>query len=158
MKWIVENVPELRGYAVEWAEAGNFYLSRRNQLFHSESLKPPFKQIATVAAPFWKQTASNFRLAQRVLRFMFTNVVPLSNGDTFVTFDKSVGIVRNGKYQTLKNLERPCRVLRFACAVDQNNNIYFGEYLANAGRGEIEFSRYKQGADGFEIASVFPPN
>ncbi len=102
MKWTVENVPELKGYAVEWAEPNNFYLSRRNHLFHSESLKPPFKKVAAIDAPFIKNFAANFRLAQRILRFMVTNVIPLSNGDLFVTFDKSVGIVRDGKYQTLK--------------------------------------------------------
>ena len=96
MKWTVENVPELRGYAVEWAEPNNFYLSRRNQLFHSDSLKPPFKLIAAIDAPLIKKLASNFRLAQRVLRFMVTNVVPLADGDLFVTFDKSVGVVRDG--------------------------------------------------------------
>jgi len=158
MKWTVENVPELRGYAVEWAETGNFYLSRRNQLFHSETLKPPFKQIATIAAPAWKTAASNFRLAQRVLRFMVTNVVPLENGDLFVTFDKSVGIVRDGKYQPLKGLTRPCRVLRFACAVDKKGDIFFGEYLANTERGEMRIYRYSPGADSLEIAYTFPPN
>jgi len=66
MEWKIEHVPELSGYAVEWAETGNFYLSRRNQLFHSTILKPPFKQIALIDAPFWKTAASNFRLAQRV--------------------------------------------------------------------------------------------
>jgi hypothetical protein len=158
MKWTVENVPELRGYAVEWAEAGNFYLSRRNELFHSETLKPPFKRIAAIDAPFWKKAASNFRLAQRVLRFMVTNIVPLSNGDIFVTFDKSVGIVRQGKYLTLKGMHRPFRVLRFGCAFDQNGDLFFGEYLANAERGEMRIYKYTQGADSLEIAHTFPPN
>jgi hypothetical protein len=158
MNWIVEAIPELKGYTVEWAEAGNFFLSRRNVLFHSETLKPPFKQIAAIDAPFWKQTASNFRLAQRLLRFMVTNVIQLNNGDLFVTFDKTVGIVRNGKFQILKGLVRPCRVLRSACAVDGNGNIYFGEYLANDERGEMRIYQYKQGSDALEIAYIFPHN
>ena len=99
MNWTVENVPELKGYTVEWAEEGNFYLSRRNVLYHSENLQPPFKKIALIDAPFWKQAASISRLAQRLLRFQVTNVIPLENGDLFVTFDKSVGIIRNNKYQ-----------------------------------------------------------
>lgn len=157
MKWKIENVPELRGYAVEWAEADNFYLSRRNQIFHSNSLKPPFKLIAEIDAPFWKKAASNLRLAQRVLRFMATNIIPLSNGDLFVTFDKSVGIVRDGKYKALKNLLRSCRVLRAACASDKNGNIFFGEYLDNAERGEMRIYKYATGADALEIACTFPP-
>ncbi len=158
MKWTVENVPELRGYAVEWAEPNNFYLSRRNRLFHSTSLKPPFKPIAAIDAPLWKRFPSSFRLAQRVLRFMVTNVVPLASGDLFVTFDKSVGIVRSGKYQTLKNLTRPCRVLRSACAVDKNGDIFFGEYIANTERGEMRVYKYANGSDALEIAYTFPPN
>jgi hypothetical protein len=158
MNWTVETVPELRGYAVEWAEANNFYLSRRNQIYHSTTLKPPFKLIATIDAPSWKTAASNFRLAQRVLRFMVTNVVPLSNGDLFVTFDKSVGVIKNGKYRELKNLKRPCRVLRSACAIDQNGDIFFGEYLANSERGAMHIYKYSPGADSLEIAYTFPEN
>ncbi len=158
MKWTIENIPELSGYAVEWAAASNFYLSRRNQLFHSETLKPPFKKIAVVAAPAWKSAASRMRLAQRVLRFMFTNVVSLANGDLFVTFDKSVGVVRGGKYFQLKNLTRPCRVLRFGCATDENGDVFFGEYIANAERGEMRIYKYAPGADALEIACTFPPD
>jgi hypothetical protein len=158
MNWTIENVPELRGYTLEWAEAENFYLSRQNRLFHTTSLKPPFKQIAKIDAPSWKQAASNFRLAQRLLRFMVTNVVPLENGDLFVTFDKSVGIIRGEKYLELKGLERPCRVLRSACAIDESGDIFFGEYLDNAERGEMRIYKYSQGADAVEIAYVFPPN
>lgn len=157
MKWIVENVPELRGYAVEWAEPGNFYLSRRNQIFHSKNLKPPFKNIAAIDAPFWKKAASNFRLAQRVLRFMTTNIIPLPNGDLFVTFDKSVGIVRRGKFEPLKNFARPCRVLRRACAVDAKGDVYFGEYIFNKERGEIRIYRYRHETENLEIARAFPP-
>ncbi len=158
MKWTIENVPELRGYTVEYAEANNFYLSRRNNLFRSEDLKPPFKQIATISAPFWKQAASNFRLAQRLLRFQVTNVLPLSNSDLFVTFDKSVGIVRGGKFQELKDLARPCRVLRSACATFKNGDIYFGEYLSNDERGEMRIYKYTPDADALEVAYTFPKN
>ncbi len=158
MKWTVENVPELKGYAVESAEPDNFYLSRRNKLFHSKNLKPPFKQIVQIDAPFWKNLTSNFRLAQRVLRFMMTNVIPLANGDLFVTFDKTVGIVRDGRFQTLKNLARPCRVLRSACAIDGNGDIFFGEYIANTERGAMRIYKYATGADSLETAYTFPPN
>ena len=156
MNWTVENVPELKGFTVEWAERGDFYLSRRNELYHSENLKPPFKKIARIAAPFWKQTASISRLAQRLLRFQVTNVIPLENGEIFVTFDKSVGVVRNGEYRELEGLARPCRVLRSACARDAEGNIYFGEYLANDERGEMRIYRYATGSDSLETAFTFP--
>ena len=158
MKWKVENIPDLRGYGIEWAEPDNFYLSKQNRLFHTTSLKPPFKEIATIEAPFWKQAASNFRLAQRLLRFMVTNVIPLEKpSDLFVTFDKSVGVVSDGKYKELKGLVRPCRVLRSACAVE-NGNIFFGEYVANDERGETRIYKYSTGADELEIVYTFPKN
>lgn len=157
MKWKIEEIPALQGYTVEWAESGNFYLSRRNVLYHSKTLEQPFEKITSVDAPFWKKIASNSRLAQRLLRFQVTNVIPLSNGDLFVTFDKTVGIVRNGKYQTLNGLVRPCRVLRSACAVDERGNVFFGEYLANNERGEMRVYRYKVGEDALEVVRIFPP-
>jgi hypothetical protein len=157
MNFTVEEVPELRGYTVEWAEPGNCYLSRRNVVYRSSDLKPPFTEIAVISAPRWKSLASNIRLAQRLLRFMVTNVVPLNNGNLIVTFDKSVGVIRDGRYRELAGLVRPCRVLRSACAVDQTGNIYFGEYLANDERGEMRVYRYTPGSDGIEIAYTFLP-
>jgi hypothetical protein len=156
MNWTVEEIPELRGYTVEWAEPGNYYLSRRNVVYHSIDMRPPFEKVATIDAPSWKQAASNFRLAQRLLRFMVTNVVPLANGEVFVTFDKTVGVIREGRYVSLAGLARPCRVLRSACAIDSRGDVYFGEYLANDERGEMHVYRYRPGRDSLEIAYTFP--
>ena len=158
MNWTVEKIPELKGYTIEWAEKGNFYLSRRNALYQTENLKPPFKKIAVIDAPFWKQAASALRLAQRLLRFQVTNVLPLDGGDLFVTFDKSAGIVRNGKYRALQGFARPCRVLRAACAKDEKGDIYFGEYLSNEERGEMRIYRFAMGGDALETAYTFPEN
>lgn len=156
MEWKIEEIPELKGFTVEYAAPGEYYLSRRNEIFHSETLEPPFTRFATVDAPFWKSLVSGSRLAQRLLRFQVTNVIKLTNGDLFVTFDKTVGIVRNGKYLSLKGLVRPCRVMRSACAVDEFGNIYFGEYLANDERGEMRVYKYTPGGDSLETAYVFP--
>lgn len=156
MNWTVENVPELKGYTIEWAEAGNFILSHRNILYRSENLKPPFERLTVIDAPFWKQKASFLRLAQRLLRFQVTNVVPLGEDEIFITFDKTVGVVRAGKFQTLKGLERPCRVLRAACAKDNGGDIYFGEYLANDERGEMRIYKFSAGRDSVETVYKFP--
>ena len=158
MKWTIEEIPELKGFTVEYAEPENFYLSRRNILYRSKNLMPPFEKIAVIDAPFWKQTASNFRLAQRLLRFQVTNVIPLAGGELFVTFDKSVGIIRDGKYQQLKGLTRPCRVLRAACAVDEKGDVFFGEYLANDERGAMLIYKYSAGGSEIETIYRFPPN
>lgn len=156
MNWTVEEIPELQGYCVEWAEPGNFYLSRRNVVFHCGTLKPPFTKIAAIDAAPWKTAVSGIRLAQRLLRFMVMNVVPLADGSIFVTFDKSVGVIRDGKYRHLDGLSRPCRVLRGSCAVDEKGSIYFGEYLANTERGPMQIYRYQTGGDAVEAAHTFP--
>ncbi len=152
----IEIVPELRGYQIEWAEPGNYYLSRRNVLYHSADLKQPFSEIGRVAVPSWKALAANFRLAQRLFRFFFYNVIPLANGEIFVTFDKTVGVFRGSKYVTLDGPVRPCRVLRSGCAVDSKGDVYFGEYLANDERGEMRVYRYRPGSDSVEVAHTFP--
>lgn len=156
MEWKIEEIPELNGFTVEWAEPEDFYLSRRNVLFYSKTLKPPFEKIASIDAPFWKKIAGNVRLVQRLLRFQVTNVIPLSNGDLFITFDKTVGLVRDGIYQALDGLVRPCRVLRSACAVDERGNVFFGEYLANNERGEMRVYKYTVGAGALEVVYTFP--
>ena len=156
MTWTIEPVPELLGYTVEWAEEGNYYLSRRNVLYRSADLKPPFEKIVSINAPGWKAIVSGVRLAQRLFRFMVTNVVPLDNGEIFVTFDKSVGVVRDGRYRDLEGLARPCRVLRSACAIDKNGEIFFGEYLANDERGPMRVYRYKPGSKELDVPYFFP--
>ncbi|MEO8574208.1 MAG: hypothetical protein ABI481_09590 [Pyrinomonadaceae bacterium] len=156
MTWTVEPVPELHGYTVEWAEVGNYFLSRSNVLYRSRDMNLPFEKVATINAPGWKQLVSNIRPLQRLLRFMVTNVIPLNNGDLFVTFDKSVGIVRNGRFHHLEGLARPCRVLRSACAVDGNGDIYFGEYLANDERGPMRIYKYTPGSNELEVPYFFP--
>lgn len=156
MSWAIEGVTELRGYTVEWAGEGDYYLSRRNVLYHSADLRPPFTTVAVIPAPAWKQAASGLRLAQRLLRFMVTNVVPLGGGELFVTFDRSVGVVRDGRYVELSGLQRPCRVLRAACAIDHLGDLYFGEYVMNDTRSDVRVYRYRVGADGLEVAYTFP--
>jgi hypothetical protein len=156
MKWNVSEIPKLKGYCIEWAEQGNYILSKRNRLYHAESLGGPLTFIAEIDAPLYKKFASRFRLGQRLLRFMVTNVIPLRDGGIFVSFDKSVGIVRDGVYRALAGLVRPCRILRSAVAMDANGDLYFGEYLANDERGEIRIYRLRSGADSLEVAYTFP--
>ncbi len=157
MSFTVEEIPELRGFTVEWAEPGNYFLSRRNVVYHSSTLKAPFEQVAVIDAPSWKSAASNNRLLQRLLRFMVTNVVPLARRDEiFVTFDKSAGVIRDAKYRELAGLVRPCRVLRSACAVGRDGSVFFGEYLANDERGEMRIYRRRPGSDTVEVAYTFP--
>jgi hypothetical protein len=157
MTWRVKEVPELRGYAVEWAEQGNFILSRRDRLFRTTDLQAPFSELANIDTPPWRSAAAWFRLGQRLLRFMVTNVLPLPGGEIFVTFDKSVGVIRDGRYTALAGMQRPCRVLRGAAAVDAKGDVFFGEYLANAEHGEMRVYRFTPNSSQVEVVHVFAP-
>jgi hypothetical protein len=155
MTWTVDEIPELRGYCIEWAEPGRFYLSCRNVIYSSINLLPPFERVAAINAPGWKTLASRSRLAQRLLRFLVLNVVPLNDGSIFVAFDRQVGIVRDNKYMPLDGMKRPCRVLRGGCAVDDSGNIYFGEYLANTDRGPVHIYRRTPDDTRVEVVHTF---
>jgi hypothetical protein len=157
LRWAVNELPELKGFAVEWAEPGNYYLSRRNEIFHASDLTQPLNKAATVGVPFWRSAASRSRLAQRLLRFMVTNVIELEGGEIFVSFDKTAGIVSDGSFTPLSGMARPCRILRSAVAVDGSGDLYFGEYLANNERGEIRVYRREQGSSAVTIAHLFRP-
>ncbi|HEX6280342.1 MAG TPA: hypothetical protein VFZ49_10070, partial [Pyrinomonadaceae bacterium] len=156
MNWKIVEIPELRGYVVEWAEPGNYLLSRRNSLFRSADLQPPFEHPADFPAPSWRSTLARARLAQRLLRFSVNVVLPLSNGDTFVSFDKSIGVLRNGRMTALRGLRRPCRILRSGAASATDASVYFGEYFGNSDKSEVNVYRYAPGADSVEVVYTFP--
>lgn len=156
MNFAIEELEDLAGFTVEWAESDDYILSRRNEIFRSADLTPPFEKFGAIPAASWKRALSRSRLGQRLLRFMVTNVLPLANGDRFVTFDKSVGIEQNGNFLELQGLVRPCRVLRSACASDEKGNVFFGEYLANDERGTMRVYKYVPGEDSLSVIYEFP--
>lgn len=155
MKWSVEEIPTLQGYTVEWAAPGEYFLSRRNELFFSPTLEPPFEKIATIRGSRVRELLSRSRLAQRLLRFQVTNVIPMDEDEIFVTFDKSAGVVSGWQYRPLEGMVRPCRVLRGACAVDAEGSLFFGEYLNNAERGEVHVYTIPKGSQKIEVAHTF---
>jgi hypothetical protein len=148
----------LGNFTIEWSEPGRFLLSRRHELFESDSLHPPFRRLGAFPTPLWKRAATLLRQGQRALRFMYWNVLPLADGSIFLTFGKSIGIYRDGKITTLAGLERPCRILRRGAALAADGSVYFGEYLLNRERGPMRVYRYTPGADRVEIVHVFPAN
>lgn len=157
MNWKVVEIPELRGYVVEWSEPGNYLLSRRNLIYRSPDLKPPFELIAEFPAPHWRKAASHLRLAQRLIRFSVNLVLPLPNGDIFVSFDREIGVLRNGKLERLRGLKRPCRILRCGAAVSKDGRVYFGEYFGNPGKEAVNVYRYTPGEDAVTVAHTFAP-
>jgi hypothetical protein len=83
-------------------------------------------------------------------------VVKLPDGRLFTTFDKSIGLLEASRFTPIAGLARPCRVLRSACALGKDGNVYFGEYVANAERGPIRLYRYVPGSPRVDLVHTFP--
>jgi hypothetical protein len=155
MTWRVEDVPQLRGFEIEWVEPGLTLLSRKNRLYKAETPTSEREFIGEITSSGLKQIAANMRLGQRLGRFMVYNAIPLADGTIFVTFDKQIGLISNGRYQPLAGLTRPFRVLRGACAIGKDGAVYFGEYLDNAERGPMNLYKYVPGSEGATLVHTF---
>lgn len=143
MAWDIREERGLRGYCVEWVGPGGMILSRTHELFAAESLEPPFRRLAAVPGPAWKNAVARIRLGQRLLRWMYYNVVGLDADTTFLTFGKRVAVLRRGKVDLLDSmLVRPTRVLRGGCGVTPGGEVFFGEYVPNLERGPIRIYSY----------------
>lgn len=157
MKWTVEETDLPKGFVIEWAEPGRYIFSYRDLLFQGDGIDAPRRMLAKVRAKPLRSLLSRLRPAQRLLRFMFYNVVPLADGSIFYTFDKSVGVIRDGVARGLGGLSRPARVLRAGCTADADGDVYFGEYIANDRREPLNIYRYRPGASSLEVAAKLPP-
>jgi hypothetical protein len=155
-QWVVSREPALRGYQVEWVEDDELLLSRRNQLFATQAPGSPIRRVATFPAPAWKRTAARLRPIQRLLRFLFYNVLKLPDGRLFASFDKSIGILDGDRFTLLQGLVRPCRILRSSCALASDGKVYFGEYISNDERGPIHVYCYAPGSSRVEVVHTFP--
>ena len=131
-------------------------MSRGDVLFDLRA-GTPATRLGRFPQPAWKRGLTRSRVVQRALRHMYYNVVPLANGEFFLSFGKEIGVMGgDGAVRALAGLVRPCRILRGGCAVDDDGNVWFGEYLPNSGRGPIRIYRYQPGARDVEVAHEFP--
>lgn len=152
--WVVAEEPALAGCQVEWMDADGLIVSRRNQLFRTHDPARGLEAIGSFPASAWKAAAAHCRPAQRMLRFLFTNVVKLPDGRTFVAFDRDIGVLGDDGIHRLAGLVRPSRILRSACAVF-DGALFFGEYLSNAERGPMRIYRLAPGATQVEVVHIF---
>jgi hypothetical protein len=157
-RWTLRPLPALRGFCVEWAEPGELLISRRHHLYRTDAPASPRQPLLPFPAPRWRRLVARWRLAARVLRFAFYNVLKVSRGRLFVGFDRALGTVQDGRYRALDGLRRPCRVLRGAAAVDADGAVVFGEYVPNRGRiDDILVYRWPGHGDRVDVIHRFEP-
>jgi hypothetical protein len=157
LEWEIRFRPDLTHYTIEWAEEGDFLLSRGNRIYRAEHLGAPLVTVGEFPAPSWRTNVARFRVAQRLLRFLFYNVLKLPDQRLFATFDTRIGCFSQGGFEAVRGLRRPCRVLRGACAADADGTVYFGEYRSNSERDAVHIYRYASGSDEVEVVYRFNP-
>lgn len=154
-------IKSIDGFTVEWTNGTEFILSKRNLLFHTNSLENSshFRYLGKFPFSFALETISSFRLARRLLRAYFYNVLVLEGENRiFTTFKDSIGIFDfDGNFQPIKGLKRKTKVLRGACALDQKGGIYFGEYLSNDDKSSVHIYFLPKGSSELEIVHTFSP-
>ena len=81
----------------------------------------------------------------------------MTGGEIFVSFDREIGVIRNGSLMRLGGLIRPCRILRSGAAADRDGRIYFGEYFGNPDKEAVHIYRFTPGDDRVEVVHNFAP-
>ena len=52
-RWTLRPLPALRGYCVEWAEPGDFLISRRNRLYRAAAPDGTFEPVLEFPVAPW---------------------------------------------------------------------------------------------------------
>ena len=116
-------------YSIEWAEPGYCLFSRGPYLFRAEAPDASPSLLLEFPASRWMRAVSALRPSQRMLRALFYNVIRLPSREMLLTFGREILLFRRGRFHPLEGLVHRTRVLRGACAVLPNGDVYFGDYL-----------------------------
>lgn len=155
MDWSITEEASLRGYSVEWLGPDEMIVSRRNQLYRRRN-REPLAAWGSVPSMWWERAASQLRPLQRLLRAMVYNVVVQDAETLLVTYGRSVWLCRDGRFEPVRGLLRPCRVLRGGLAVDRGGRAYFGEYLTNRARTAMRVYCLEPRSARAEVVHEFP--
>ncbi len=156
MKFSFTPIPEYNGYFCEWIEEKNYVFSLRNKLYRSDSISSPLEYIGSFPESIFQRFLYRFSLIRRLLRQSFYNVLPLKNGAYFVSYGRQLGIIKDKKYIPISGMDQPFRVLRSALALDNQGNIFFGEYSSNNDRLPVKIYKYSQDRNKLEVVYEFP--
>ena len=155
MKFSATPIPELNGYICEWAESNSYIFSLRNKLYLTDSISSPLEFIGSFPEPLAVRFFCRFSLIRRLLRKSFYNVIPLRNGTYFVSYDRQVGVIKDQEFIPFTAIKTSFRILRSAAAIDDQGNVFFGEYSSNDDRKSVKIYKYSQDSNILEIVHVF---
>jgi len=156
--WVIERVPELSGFTVEWADSTGYLLSRGSTLYAASRPLPPFVELGRppgLSTPL--RLAARFQVSRRALRLLYYNVVRLDEDRVFATFNREPIIVTPDGSVRVGGFDRSFRVLRNACGVGADGSVWFGEYVIESGPTALRIYRLRPGQDRAEVVEVLPP-
>lgn len=150
----IEPVTAWDGFAVEWHHGDRVVLSRRRYLYEADGVGGTPRRLGEIPVPLVQRAVSHVRLGQRLLRAMVYNVLPLGEGQWFVTYGRRMGVLSRDGFREIV-LPRPARVLRGGVAASPDGSLWFGEYFDNADRGEMHIFRWGLGDTDPSVAHTF---
>lgn len=153
--WKIQELQHLRGFAIEWVEPAQVIFSKRHRLYEGKTIDSIPREIYAFSVPLWRRLVSKTRQGQRLLRFMYYNVLKLSENRIFATFDKSFGLFENSRFSFLDGIKRPTRILRGGVAKTEDGSVFWGEYFSNPAREPVSLYRLPNHSRTAEIAHTF---
>ena len=155
-RWHAEPVAQLKGFTIEWAEPDDYILSRRDVLFHSPDLVPPFTPIGRFPLGMLPRLGSRVDPVRRALRASYYNVLRVAENRIVVTFDRSVAALSDGRMRLIEGIDRPFRVLRGASALTSDGSVWMGEYVRTREPTPVRIYRLPSDGKRLEVVHTFP--
>jgi hypothetical protein len=153
----LREIPWLRHYGVGYHTDDYLIVHRRNRIYKTAGKGEPLVEIGYIPITILESILIFFRLGQRFKRLIFYNVFPISHNCYFVNFSNRIGYIENGVYYQIKGIINNCKILNNGPALNDNGDVYFGEYFLNNRRDKpVHIYKFSATEKKLEIVYVFP--
>jgi hypothetical protein len=144
-------------YGVGYHADDHLIVHRRNRVYKTIGKGEPLVEIGRIPITILEKILIVFRLGLRFKRLVFYNIFPVSGSCYFVNFANRIGYIENGTYTEINGIINPCKILNNGAAVDDNGDVYFGEYFLNSEREKpVQIYKFEVASKKLEIVHVFP--
>jgi hypothetical protein len=151
---IARIIPNLRLHTVL---DGSMIASRGYGIYKSEDNGENWEYVNTVPTPYYKRILAKNRLVSRLLRLGLSQIKRIPGDNFLVCCDKGM-FLSDFSFSHFRRTDAPARFFQLLdnslCVTPEY--VYYGEYIPNPGRSEVNVFRSKDGAH-WELAHSFPP-
>lgn len=133
-------------------------VAKYNRVYLLNRKTKSLKCKGSVKISWFDNLLKYFRIYQRFRRLIFYNIIPIGNDRYFLNYSNKIGYLNEeGHFFKLNNISQDFKILNNGLSEDENF-IYFGEYLANNKRNkEINIYRFSKKSSENEIIFTFKP-